>query len=979
MARVVFFLLLISGPLHAASFHPYFGWRTIDTEHFSVHYHNKLEETAQKAARLLEEAHAQLSPKYQWKPWDRTQVLLTDQNDDANGMASTLPYNWMLLRVAPPDPESSLALYDDWLKTLVTHEYTHILHLDAYGGFWRPFRWVFGKLVSPAGLTPPWIKEGTATLEETEETQGGRGRAAYSEMLIRTAVLLDKFPPIDRAAGVHWKWPSAQTPYIFGVKFLQWLEKKYGYEKLQQFHRKTQRSFFIGAVNKQAKKVFGKSFYRLWKDWQADLKSEYQGWEAQKAAEGFAELTPFLGGEDNFYLPTFSRDGKKLAYVRLNPRRAPRIVVRDLDSGKEKVVAQKVPSQMAFSPDGGALVFSTMARHARHYFYYDLYRVNLESKKPSVKRLTRGLRARDPDWHPANGQILFVASDAGTDRIKVYDVKSKAVRTLINRVEPYTQFAHPRYSPDGSKFAVVRFMPQEGWQVVVADAASGKIIQTIKSNGTSVFSRPVWTHDGGAVVYSSDQDGVANLYRFELVSGRSARLTNVRTGLFQPAISADGKLLARLYNGEGFEIVGVGPGTEKERQSTVHSQRSTVNSPQPALSHVEGSTVNGPSSPVRKYNPFRTPLFLPRFLAPGWYVLDNGLLVSLATAAHDPLGYHSWVGGGTYRTDAKHVGYFGRYTYNRFLPAFGVGIDDIAVDYGTLTFARTGNSYHFFEERRRGSVFLTLPLGKGHATSLSYFYEDRMPVTSILAAEAGDLNLGIFAGIQFNYFYGTAENFPASISPIEKGRSFRASATVTESRLGSNAANEQRILAGDYRDFFPLGKNHVLAFRVAGGAALGDQIFPGTFSLGGSLGEGALGGQYSARYYSLRGLPVGTLIRDRVMISSVEYRIPFVSPQRGLGTWPLFLNNLHLALFSDQGDAWTTTPNRFQDFFDNFFVSLGLETRADFVIGHGLPVTGRMGYAIVLVNRDRLGSLTDPFLGNRVRNGIFILQFGTSF
>lgn len=254
-----------------------------------------------------------------------------------------------------------------------------------------------------------------------------------------------------------------------------------------------------------------------------------------------------------------------------------------------------------------------------------------------------------------------------------------------------------------------------------------------------------------------------------------------------------------------------------------------------------------------------------------------------------------------------------------------------------------------------------------------------MPITNITAAEAGDLNLGIFAGLHFNYFYAQAQKFPASISSVEKGRILRASASITDNRLGSRERNEQRIFSSDYREFVSLGANHVVALRTAGGAAFGDNIQPGTFSFGGSLGEGIFGGEYSSRYYSLRGLPVGVLIGERVMTSSLEYRFPLVSPQRGLGTWPIFLNNLHLAVFGDAGNAWNNTPDTFQTFFDNFFVSTGLETRADFVVGHGLPVTGRVGYGVVVVNRDRLGNVRDPLLGNRIKNGIFILQFGTSF
>ena len=59
------------------------------------------------------------------------------------------------------------------------------------------------------------------------------------------------------------------------------------------------------------------------------------------------------------------------------------------------------------------------------------------------------------------------------------------------------------------------------------------------------------------------------------------------------------------------------------------------------------------------------------------------------------------------------------------------------------------------------------------------------------------------------------------------------------------------------------------------------------------LGEGVLAGSGYSRYFSLRGLPVAAFDSNRVVLFSGEYRIPLVSPQRGLGTWPVFLNNLH--------------------------------------------------------------------------------------
>ncbi|MBI5299528.1 MAG: PD40 domain-containing protein [Deltaproteobacteria bacterium] len=978
------------GLVHAGSYYPFGGWRTINTPHFSIQYHQNIEEIAKRSADYFEEAYTILKPKFQWEPWGRTQVILIDNNDDANGLATTLPYNMIILRIVPPDPESSLNTYDDWLKTLITHELTHILHLDAYGGFWKPWHYVFGKLISPAALTPNWVKEGLAVLQETEETKGGRGRASYSEMLVRTAVLNKQFPSIDRADGLQWKWPAGQTQYIFGVKFLMYLEKRFGWEKLQVFNRVTQRNFLISAVNHAAKKAFGVSLYQLWRDWQKELGEKYAVWDEKIKSEGMTQLEPFLGGKDSYYLPTFSRDGKKLAYVTYNPRKATMLWLKDLETGKVEKLSDKTPTQISFSPDDKSIVFASMGTFKRYQHYLDLYQIDLETKK--LTRLTKGERARDPDFMPDGKRIVFVSGEAGKDVLKIYDVETKSITTLLSDVKPFTQFANLRYSPDGAHLALVRFQKNVGWELCIfaADATSKPCI---KNNGIHVNSRPEWTPDGRWILFVSDEDGTNNLYAYEWRFNKLQRVSRVETGLFEPAISKnDQTLLGRYYTGEGYEIRKVplqlkifgedyGPETMDHGPKTKKSgkKKDEKKTNLPSYEKEENSKV-GEYAP-QKYNPFGKSLFLPRFLLPGVNFLGDSFLFTAFTGGADPLRYHNWMAGGSFRTDANYFGYTARYYYNRYAPIMGIGIDDQAVDYGTLVFSNS-NSYRFFEQRRNASAFLSVPVGTKQAFGFSYFYEDRIPITHILPSEANALNLGVFAGINMSYTYGEGKSYPASISHPEKGRILRLNGTITDKRLLSADKNEQRIFAGDFRQYIPLWANQVLALRAAGGIAFGDQIFPGTFTLGGALGEGALATGYSSRYFNLRGLPVAAFVKDRAMLLSGEYRFPLVSPQRGIGTWPVFLKDIHVAAFADFGDAWNTRdpqPRNFSKFFDPFMLGIGGELRGDFVLGHGLPLSGRLGYGIIVRNRARLVNLKDPILGTLAKNGILILQFGTSF
>ena len=75
-------------------------------------------------------------------------------------------------------------------------------------------------------------------------------------------------------------------------------------------------------------------------------------------------------------------------------------------------------------------------------------------------------------------------------------------------------------------------------------------------------------------------------------------------------------------------------------------------------------------------------------------------------------------------------------------------------------------------------------------------------------------------------------------------------------------------------------------------------------------------------------------------VTNVEYRWPIARPQRGHGTWPLFLHTLHAAVFADAGDAWSRT-------FDSRTIksSAGAQLSADLVAGFFAPFTISAGAA----------------------------------
>src|SRR5690606_29636206 len=89
---------------------------TITTPHFYVHYHSGIEDLAWRVAVISEEAHQIFTPLLEWQPARRTHVNVLDKLDIANGSATVYARNTMNIYGMPPESDSVLGFYDDWLR-----------------------------------------------------------------------------------------------------------------------------------------------------------------------------------------------------------------------------------------------------------------------------------------------------------------------------------------------------------------------------------------------------------------------------------------------------------------------------------------------------------------------------------------------------------------------------------------------------------------------------------------------------------------------------------------------------------------------------------------------------------------------------------------------------------------------------------------------------------------------------------------------
>jgi hypothetical protein len=89
----------------------------------------------------------------------------------------------------------------------------------------------------------------------------------------------------------------------------------------------------------------------------------------------------------------------------------------------------------------------------------------------------------------------------------------------------------------------------------------------------------------------------------------------------------------------------------------------------------------------------------------------------------------------------------------------------------------------------------------------------------------------------------------------------------------------------------------------------------------------------------LRGYPVVEEEGPNFALFNAEYRFPIMNVDRGVSTYPIFLNRFYGTAFTDFGSAFGLPSSA------DFKLGSGAELRTDFTIGFIESFTFRLGYA----------------------------------
>ena len=921
-------LLLAGARLEAGPFDPQLRFRVLTTAHFAIYFHQGEEHLAARLAAEAEDVHASLAGVMGRTAGGRTHVVLVDQSDISNASASILPLNTIVVHAAPPPGVSFLGNTSDWLRDAFTHEYAHILHLDRSRGWAAAARAMFGRslIAFPNLALPFWQIEGIATLMESREG-AGRLHAPDFTALVDRAAVERRFEPLDRVSGGLIDWPGPQGWYAYGGLFHQFLAERYGIDAIRRLADRTAgRPPYLSS--RAFTREFGQSLGELWHRFERarrDAHTVPTGPAGGRLTRiGFAVDAPRLAPDGSVYFTSSTPHGlPTVRRVAGDGRRSERVLERFGGTG------------LAITAD--LIVFEQLEVVRNAGLVSDLYAY--ERGTGRVHRLTREARLVEPDVSPDGRRLAAVQIVPGGRQLLILDagrlldqpspVRADRLPVIARAGLDGVVFASPRWSPDGGSLAVERGPTPSA--IVVLDRDGRERSALAVADGRHVT--PAWAPDG-RLLFAAERARGFQLYAAaaDPQTGDWAlhQLTDAPGGRRDPLMLEDGTLLAVGYGTSGFDLYRFRP-DELLSSPVARVDSSRGPARRPATSAL---------SPGESYRPWST--LAPRGWLPTVERRDGRWRLGGSTYGVDVLGRHAVAGTATWAVSGADASgllsparpdWTASYVYSRWRPSLSVSVSDRSALFHV--FRTGGNAAPVVQREQQADVGVLVPILRATRSFAvrGMFHQERVTVQT-----PGEAARATRAGLRASWTAATARRYGYSISP-EDGMALAVTGEWFRPALGSDGRAD--AVTGDWRGFISPGRSHlVLAVRAAGAASFGDDRTRRRFRLGGADGNASLGGFDSDSVSLLRGFQEGAFDGTRLALVNVEARVPLWRPQRGLGTWPLFLRTLHAAPFVDIGHVWTHEPR-----WTERKVGAGVELSADVIAGFGAPLTWTAGVA----------------------------------
>ncbi|WP_400193287.1 hypothetical protein [Hymenobacter sp. B81] len=864
---------------------PALRWRQLRTPHFRVIFPAGFEAPAQRTARRLEQAYgpggASLGVAAR-----RVPVVLQNQTTVGNAFVTFLP--WHSEFFTTPPQQMSLGTVD-WLDQLVVHEFRHVAQFSkARQGVGRVLYPLFGDGalgIASVGI-PPWFFEGDAVGAETALTRSGRGRMPAFGLGMRANLLAGRRYHYQKAVGGSFR---DQVPdwYELGYFLSSYLKAHYGPEvwdrALDHYYKFPFYPFSFSAGIRHAtglrvEELHARSMAELdstWRRQQQELRlTEARELGGQAGTRVFTRYQYPQYVTDSTVLTVKSGLGDIAQFVLLSRhgRAERRVFVPGLVNFPEmlSVAAGKaVWPEFRYDPRWRQRVFSEL-------------RV-LDLSSGQFTRLTTRSRYTAAALSPDGTRLVATTTDeAYRHALVLLDARSGAVlQTLPNPQNDF--YLQPRWTPDGRQVVAVT-LRRQGKTIELIDPATGVARALLPVANVNLTNPQAW---GDYVLYNSPQSGIDNVHAVHIGTGRTFQVTSRSLGAYHAAVAPDGRHLAfHDERAQGPRIVEM----PLDPASWTPTALPGADAPQPyaeALSrHDPGAAQIGevlPAAdsaaaalPVRRYSPLAH-----AFNAFSWGLIQspagNGL--SVGVRSQDLLNTTQAIAGLSYDQAERTFGVFTGLSYQGLYPVVDVDLTHGARDAGVL-----------YQGRVLRDQWRTTRLSTGL----------RLPLTLTRSKYLQALTLGAYFLHEQVHGYDLPVRFLDEVGPNQPLNAVQATISYA------------RQLKQSVRDVGPrAGQSLLLTGRTT---PFGRGLDATQYAVFGNLYLPGLGKHHSIR---LRGgyqwqqqrqyqfgpavfFPRGSgyVSFDRLQAASLDYQLPLADTHWALGRW-LYVQRFKAAGFAD--------------------------------------------------------------------------------
>lgn len=485
--------------------HPELEWKTITTPHFTVSYHEGAERSARIAATIAEDVYQPITELYNHDP-GTVNIIIKDTDDYSNGGAYFFENK---LEIWAPALEFSLRGQHNWLRNVITHEYTHIVTLSAAMKFGTTvpafYLQIFGYeqvrrpdvlygfpnvLVSYpfSGIQFPfWLAEGVAQYQRPELRYDTWD--SHRDMLLRAQVYENKLMDLDALSNYGSK-NSLQFEYVYnaGYALTHYLAEKYGEKKLDTLCKAFSNPLMFNG-NSALSTTYHLPAETIYQNWKTYLEQDYanrlagvtknlvEGHTVEQ--RGYANTYPLFSpsGEHLFYISNLGADYGGYSIVKRHVAKdsllnseasqtaahviksfqgetahfgACKVCGKHFSSGGD-VLQGGVNSRFSISPDGKTLLYSRYTGTSCEVKKFnDLFLFDLAKEEET--RITTQKRLETPCFSPNGKNFAAITQKDGTNNLVLGKIPQTGECDSLTTLTSYAsgeQVLTPVFSPDG--------------------------------------------------------------------------------------------------------------------------------------------------------------------------------------------------------------------------------------------------------------------------------------------------------------------------------------------------------------------------------------------------------------------------------------------------------------------------------------------------------------------------------------------------